>query len=126
MEVRDCAKMKLVAACSGGPDSMALFDLCRQEGIQVVCAHVNYHHRPTADRDEKIVKEYCERYQIPFEVLYTVNTTENYQNWAREVRYAFLSEVIQKYQCDGVVVAHQEDDMIETYLYQKQRKIIPE
>ena len=126
MEVRDCVKMKLVIACSGGPDSMALFELCREEGIELVAAHVNYHRRPTANRDEQIVKAYCQKYQIPLEVLHPVYEEGNFQNWAREVRYEFFGNVLKKYQCDGVAVAHHEDDVIETYLFQKQRKMIPE
>lgn len=126
MEVRDCTQMKLVVACSGGPDSMALFELCREEGIDLVAAHVNYHHRPTADRDEQIVKDYCQKHQIPLEVLHPVYEEGNFQNWAREVRYQFFYDVINKYQCDAVAVAHHEDDVIETYLFQKKRKMIPE
>ena len=56
---------KCVVACSGGPDSMALLDQLNKQGKDIVVAHVNYKHRDTADRDEKIVKEYCKKYDIP-------------------------------------------------------------
>ena len=46
------AEKKWIIGVSGGPDSMALLDLCRRHQVAVVCAHVNYHHRPTADRDQ--------------------------------------------------------------------------
>ena len=55
-----------------------------------------------------------------------IHESGNFQNWAREVRYQFFYEVMMKHQCDGVVIAHHEDDVIETYLFQKQRKMIPE
>ena len=52
---------KCVVACSGGPDSMALLDQLNKQGKDIVVAHVNYKHRDTADRDENIVKDYCEK-----------------------------------------------------------------
>ena len=57
--------LKCVVACSGGPDSMALLDQLNKQGRDIVVAHVNYKHRDTADRDENIVKEYCQKYGIP-------------------------------------------------------------
>ena len=53
------AEKKWIIGVSGGPDSMALLDLCRRHQVAVVCAHVNYHHRPTADRDQQLVEDYC-------------------------------------------------------------------
>lgn len=126
VRIEELRQHKLVIACSGGPDSMALFALCLKENIQVVAAHVNYHKRDTADRDEKIVKDYAQKHGVLCEVMYPEYHNGNFQNWAREVRYQFFYEVMMKHQCDGVVVAHHEDDVIETYLFQKQRKIIPE
>ena len=66
---------KCVVACSGGPDSMALLDQLNKQGKDIVVAHVNYKHRDTADRDEKIVKEYCKKYDIPC-LLYTSDAAD--------------------------------------------------
>ena len=126
VEVKDLSQLKLVIACSGGPDSMALFELCHREGISLVCAHVNYRHRETANRDEKIAEAMCRKYNVPFEVFYPVFESGNFQNWARKVRYQFFYEVMKKYECDGVAVAHHEDDAIETILFQNKRGMIPE
>ena len=59
MRWNQLAEKKWIVGVSGGPDSMALLDLCRRHRVSVVCAHVNYHHRPTADRDQQIVEAYC-------------------------------------------------------------------
>lgn len=126
VKIEDLKQCKLVVACSGGPDSMALFALCLAHDISVVAAHVNYHKRETADRDEQIVKAYAMKHDVVCEVLHPIYESGNFQNWAREVRYQFFYEVMMKHQCDGVVVAHHEDDVIETYLFQKKRKMIPE
>ncbi|MBQ1775583.1 MAG: tRNA(Ile)-lysidine synthetase, partial [Erysipelotrichaceae bacterium] len=61
----DTNKRYLIAV-SGGPDSMALFDMVRRSNAHIEAAHMNYHKRDTALRDEKIVRAYCERYDIPF------------------------------------------------------------
>lgn len=115
---------KCVVACSGGPDSMALLDQLNKQGKDIVVAHVNYKHRDTADRDEKIVKEYCKKYDIPVRVLYPVHEKGNFQAWARDVRYAFFEEVADEFDAELLYVAHQMDDVIETYLFQKNRNMI--
>ena len=115
---------KCVVACSGGPDSMALLDQLNKQGKDIVVAHVNYKHRDTADRDEKIVKEYCKKYDIPVRVLYPVYEKGNFQAWARDVRYAFFEEVADAFDAKILYVAHQMDDAIETYLFQKNRNMI--
>ncbi|WP_331836620.1 ATP-binding protein [Erysipelothrix piscisicarius] len=50
-----------IVGVSGGPDSMALLDKLSQQGIDCVAAHVNYGKRETSQRDEDIVKAYCEK-----------------------------------------------------------------
>ena len=115
---------KCVVACSGGPDSMALLDQLNKQGKDIVVAHVNYKHRDTADRDENIVKDYCEKYDIPVRVCYPVHEKGNFQAWARDVRYAFFEEVADTFDAKILYVAHQMDDAIETYLFQKNRNMI--
>lgn len=115
---------KCVVACSGGPDSMALLDQLNKQGKDIVVAHVNYKHRDTADRDENIVKDYCEKYDIPVRVCYPVHEKGNFQAWARDVRYAFFEEVTDAFDAKILYVAHQMDDVIETYLFQKNRNMI--
>ena len=95
VKIEDLKQHKMVIACSGGPDSMALFALCLDQGIDVVVAHVNYHKRETADRDEQIVKNFALQHNVPVCVLHPVYESGNFQNWAREVRYQFFYEVDQ-------------------------------
>lgn len=105
---------------------MALLDMCVQEKMNVVVAHVNYHKRNTADRDEKCVKEYCEKYQIKMIVLHPKQTGKgNFQAWARDVRYDFFMKCYKEENAQGLLVGHHQDDLIETYLFQKERKSIP-
>ena len=61
---------KWIVAVSGGPDSMALLDMCRENHVDIIVAHVNYHKRKTANRDEKCVRDYCTKYKIQLKVIH--------------------------------------------------------
>ncbi|MBR0033999.1 MAG: tRNA lysidine(34) synthetase TilS, partial [Bacilli bacterium] len=117
-------KKKYVVACSFGPDSMALLDMMKKENYNIVVAHVNYHKRKESDFEEQSLKKYCELNNLECFVLDTssLKVTGNFQEWARKVRYEFFKKVLLENKCDAVVVAHQEDDLIETYLMQKSKK----
>lgn len=119
-------KGKWIVAVSGGADSMALLDMCQQHGINMIAAHVNYQKRDTADRDMNGVKAYCASYQVPcFIHIVEHYDKQNFQAQARAIRYRFFAQLCDEQKADGVLVAHHFDDVIETYLMQKQRKSIP-
>lgn len=117
-----------IVGVSGGPDSMALLDKLHSNGVQCIAAHVNYGKRATSKRDEDIVKTFCTTYGIPFECIdYQDNgVNHNFQHQAREFRYAFFKNLVSKYQAEGVAIAHHFDDDLETYVFQKQRKMLSE
>lgn len=124
--LKQLAGKRWVIGVSGGGDSMALLDLCRRSDLQLHCAHVNYHHRDSADRDQHLCERYCAQWSIPIHILHA-HTPENgnFQANARRERYAFYRQLCDRCHCDGVLVAHQQDDVLETYLMQKQRGSIP-
>lgn len=76
--------MKRIIACSGGPDSMALLDLCRKQGDILAIAHVNYKKRDSADRDEQIVRNYGRKYDIPVYV--------DYPQWNHKRKFSSLGK----------------------------------
>ena len=110
-------------ACSFGPDSMALLNLAYNLGAKIVVAHVNYHKRDVSNDEQRSLQKYCDERNIKLYVLDLLgkNHTGNFQNWAREMRYNFFKEVCEKEGAYAVLVAHQQDDVIETYLMQKNR-----
>lgn len=114
---------KYIVACSFGPDSMALLNMLIVEGYDVVVAHVNYHKRDASNFEEESLRKYCKDHNVQIEVLDTSGLTcnKNFQEWAREVRYSFFKKVLDKFNAEAVLVAHQQDDLIETYLMQKHR-----
>ena len=114
---------KYVVACSFGPDSMALLSSAIEDGYQIVVAHVNYRKRDASVYEQKSLERFCEEKNIRIFVLdlLHVKHSGNFQKWARETRYKFFKKVCEEVGADGVLVAHQQDDAIETYLIQKKR-----
>lgn len=110
-------------ACSFGPDSMALLDKLLKEKYKIVVCHVNYHKRDISNFEEGSLKKYCSLHDVGFEVLDTTNLKieGNFQAWARSIRYEFFKRCYQKYNAASLFVAHQQDDLIETYILQKNR-----
>ena len=51
---------------------------------------------------------------------------DNFQAEARRERYAFFAALCSEHSLSGVIVAHQQDDVLETYVMQKQRGSIPQ
>lgn len=98
---------------------MFLLDWYKNKSI--VVAHVNYHKREDSNNDERIVREFCEKHNIPLEVLNVKEKPKgNFQDWARDVRYAFFKSVYTKYECKQLLTAHHKDDFLETAWMQMQ------
>src|SRR4051812_5153416 len=78
-----------IIAVSGGPDSMFLLEKVRLEGFNLVVSHVNYQKRENSDYDEKIVRDYCQKYSLPCEVYQfqgsEYNSLHNFQDQARQI-----------------------------------------
>lgn len=113
---------KLLIAVSGGVDSMVLVDLLRQLDNPIAVAHCNFKLRAReSDLDQEFVKEYCEKYEIPF---YTISfqtkeiATErkiSTQMAARDLRYEWFEDLIERYELDKLVTAHHINDQVETF-----------
>ena len=114
---------KYVIACSFGPDSMALLDAAIKEKLNIVVAHVNYRKRVASQFEQDSLTNYCKNHNIKLHILdlLGVKSEGNFQAWARKKRYEFFKEVAEKENAFAVLVAHQQDDVIETYLMQQKR-----
>lgn len=117
--------MKALVAVSGGPDSMALLAYLENNNIDYIACHVNYHHRDTADRDEGIVRGWCKEHHKEIRVYNPVNPEGNFEGWAREERYRFFEEVGRSEKITTLYVGHNEDDLLETWIMQKERNTLP-
>ncbi len=139
------SKDKLLLAVSGGVDSVVLCELCQQAGYDFVIAHCNFQLRgQESESDEKFVRSLATKYNK--EVLVKRFETTEYagsnkvsiQVAARELRYAWFDEIINRETSDvrhetsnasresltthhspltpRVLTAHHLDDNIETVL----------
>ncbi|PIS27834.1 MAG: tRNA lysidine(34) synthetase TilS [Candidatus Marinimicrobia bacterium CG08_land_8_20_14_0_20_45_22] len=117
----------VVVGLSGGADSVVMTHLFsiyqNQFNIQIIAVHVNHQLRSTeSDGDETFVRKFCEQMKIP---LFT--TSVDVKNYAKEhnlsdetagheLRYAFFSEVAERYKNSIIATAHTADDQAETVL----------
>lgn len=117
-------KGKYLLACSFGPDSMSLFHMLLDQGYSFDVAHVNYGLRKEADFETESLKKYCELYSVNLYVKKaSVDHSKNIEEECRIIRYSFFAKLNEKHEYKAVLVAHNEDDLIETYYLQKNRNI---
>ena len=112
----------VVAAISGGPDSMLLLDtlisIKEKLNLKIVVAHVHHNLRKESDYEAVEVEKFCRENDLVFEM----KKIEEYPNGkfseevARKIRYEFFDEVVSKYGADVLFTAHHGDDLIETVL----------
>ena len=117
----DIPSKKFLLAVSGGADSAVLSHLFRVSGFEFQIAHVNYHFRgEDSNLDQKVVEDFCKKNIIKFH-LKDVSEEEksqmkSLQNWAREVRYDFFFNLLEKENLDFIVTAHHLNDELETFI----------
>jgi len=117
---------KYLLACSFGPDSMALFHLLKENHYNFACAIVNYHLREESDSEVSGLLKYATEFNVK---VYVYDVKEkiqkNVEATCREIRYKFFKDLCEQFGFDAVLVAHHQDDLIETYLMQKERQNSP-
>ena len=108
---------RVLLAVSGGVDSMVLLSHYQNTASQVV--HFNYHTRPQSNQDEAFVMEQAKKYGLPCVVIQAPAMNEgNFQELARTYRYDILSDLARTQGFDKVLLAHHQDDAVETLLLQ--------
>ena len=120
---------RILAAVSGGLDSMVLMHLLHQEGLLAAVAHVNYCLRGVdSDGDQHLVEVECARLGVP---CFTKKMEEGWlhdhfenlsgkgnslQMAARNIRYGWFQELLVNRRLAVVATAHHLDDQAETVL----------
>lgn len=110
--------MSIVVATSGGPDSMALLHMLKNNNYNIICAHVNHNLRRVSDDEYIFVQDYCKKNNIIFEGMKIDQYKNNKftESEARKKRYNFFEKILIKYNTDILLTAHHGDDLIETIL----------
>ena len=117
---------RYLLACSFGPDSMALFSMLLKENIRFDVALVNYHLREESNFEQTSLESICKANNIKIYVHdFRNHLTSNIEANCRAIRYSFFSYIFGLNNYEAVLVAHNKDDLIETYLLQKKRKNLP-
>ena len=120
-------RQKILIACSGGPDSVALFHLLQSlaanHGWKLGLAHFNHQLRPgDAKKDERFVKDLARKFKVPFysgtgNVKREAKRTKtSIEECARQMRYDFFLRTTQIEKFQAGVLAHTKDDQAETVL----------
>jgi tRNA(Ile)-lysidine synthase len=137
--IADRSDISLVAvAYSGGRDSTALLHACAKQAaalnvkganVQVLALHV--HHGLSAYADEwlRACRQQCERWCVAGLPIRLVSTrlagspaaAQSIEAWAREQRYAALTEMAKQAGADLILLAHHQRDQAETLLLQALR-----
>jgi tRNA(Ile)-lysidine synthase len=123
---------KVVAAVSGGPDSMAMFhglcELARSNpGVRVIAAHFDHGLRPDSHADIRTVQCLAARYGVRViseRVDVGAHARASHQSVeaaARELRYAFLERAADEAGADFIATAHTRDDQHETVVMRMMR-----
>ena len=107
---------RVVLALSGGLDSMFLFHLLstyqEELGIELFLAHVNHKQRLESDNEEYELRKLAEQVGVP---IYVAHFTGDFSEAnARQFRYDFFREVMEKTSSKALVTAHHADDQAET------------
>ncbi|MDN5355881.1 MAG: tRNA(Ile)-lysidine synthase [Rikenellaceae bacterium] len=119
---RNYKQLKFIIGVSGGVDSMVLSNIFMKLNLNIAVAHVNFQLRGNdSDEDEQFVREYFTNRDIPIYIkkvdtnTYAKEHKLSIEQAARELRYDYFEELIEKYNYDYLVLAHQANDVIETF-----------
>ena len=115
---------KVIAAVSGGPDSMALLHVLARlrpvMGLEIVVAHLDHGLRDDSARDADFTRDACQALAISTVIQRTDVRTWSRQRGVsieeagREARYAFFEDVRKSVNGDVIATGHHMDDEIET------------
>ena len=118
----------ILCAVSGGRDSVCLLDclwrLGQQRDFRVAAAHLNHGMRPTAQRDEELVRTLCDARNIPLHTerveVYALAAAWHLtvEETGRRARYDFLRRTASAIRADFIATAHHREDQAETVLLQ--------
>lgn len=115
-------KDKLLLAISGGADSTCLFYILKKLDYSMELAHCNFQLRGKESlRDEEFVKSIAKKYNIKLHLKrfntdkYIKKHAVSIQMAARNLRYNYFDKLLKEYSFNKIVIAHHEDDRIETF-----------
>ncbi len=115
-------KDNILLTVSGGIDSIVMCDLFNQAGLKFGIAHCNFQLRGIeSDTDEIFVEALAAKYKVPYYINHfntldvASGTGVSIQMAARQLRYDWFDEVLEKEHYQFYATAHHQNDEIETF-----------
>ncbi|UQS84021.1 tRNA lysidine(34) synthetase TilS [Bombilactobacillus thymidiniphilus] len=115
----DCS---VLVAVSGGSDSMALLTLLVNLPVkwrpEIHVATVNFDLRAQSEQEVQLVRQFCHQERLAFHTTLWEHPSVivGMESKARDFRYHFFAEIMQQFNLDILLTAHQADDQAETLL----------
>lgn len=110
---------RVLVACSGGPDSVALaailHELAPAMRWELTVAHVNHGVRASAWQDEAVVMRVAADLDLPFKVA-ALQLGRSDEAAMRDARYEALARLASESACTVVATGHNAEDQTETVL----------
>lgn len=111
-----------IVGFSGGQDSLCLIDILdkisKSYNFKIIAAHLNHNWRgESSQKEQQFCAEFCEEREIGFHTKTLDISVKKTEESAREERYKFFGEIIEKTGAKGVFTAHTKTDNTETVLY---------
>lgn len=127
---------RVIAAVSGGADSMALLcfllEIKEEYSLSISVCHVNHLLRgEEADRDQNFVSDFCALHSIPFYLLrcdvaaLSKERGIGFEECGRDVRYSFFEKTAEKLGGAKIATAHTLSDSAETLIFNLARGTSP-
>jgi tRNA(Ile)-lysidine synthase len=114
---------RILAAVSGGIDSMVMADLLQKAGLLSGIAHCNFQLRgKESNLDEQLVRKFAEKTGVPFHSIrfatrvHARKKSISIEMAARELRYEWFRRIREEEGYSAVAVAHNMNDNIETLI----------
>jgi len=117
----------IIVGLSGGPDSLALtfalLELREEMNLRIVIVHINHLLRgEAADLDEVFVKTFAESHSLSYYAfredikLYAKRHKCSLEEAGRNIRYQRFFDIMKKENANKIAVAHNKNDLVETFL----------
>ena len=114
---------KILAAVSGGMDSVLMAHLLKSAGYTFSIAHCNFQLRGVeAIDDQEFCRDLATQLHVQFHTIdfdtaeYASEKKSSIQMAARDLRYQWFDQLRQQYSYDAIALAHHQNDTIETIL----------
>src|ERR1700744_1698851 len=110
---------RVLAAVSGGMDSVLLAHLLKAAGYSFGIAHCNFQLRGDESlRDQEFCNHLAEKLRVPFHTInfdttkYAASEKVSIQMAARQLRYDWFEQIRQRSGCQVIALAHHQNDAI--------------